>query len=96
MVCGVLHNCDAFIVHPWGPTRVKRSLSLPFLGLLQRKAGCVSGGEDLARSDVAQHAAWLGYTHDFEIKTEGLDVERSALHKGILEAGREKNFLVLT
>jgi len=41
------------------------------------------------RSDTAQYEEWLGCTCDFEIKTEGQDVECSALHKGILETGKE-------
>lgn len=42
----VFHNYDAFIVHPPGPTRVNRSLSLRNISKES------SGDEDLTRSDM--------------------------------------------
>lgn len=41
-MCFVLHKCDAFIFHHWGPTRMNRSLSL--LRIISRKSKGASLG----------------------------------------------------
>lgn len=59
MDCGLLHSCDAFIVHTLGSTGMNSNISLPFSGLFQRKGECISVDKDLTRADMAQYEACL-------------------------------------